>query len=246
MPKTDICENAVRVIMEENRDNKCHMEAKLPSITGKSSADSRVNMAVPNLLSATVFSRRIKELEIEHEGEEFGEFWHDIFANSSGAIFTSVAALESYANELFVDYDSVFPELRQNIMAKLWELYEQKPTLEKYEFALLLKDGSAFNKGASPYQDVALIIKLRNALVHFKPEWFSQQEEHAKVSKHLKNKAIMSPFFHSSEPLFPRGWASHATVKWVIESTLTFILEFEHRAKVEQRMAKFQERFKKL
>jgi len=33
----------------------------------------------------------------------------------------------------------VFPEIKPEIMAKLWELYEQKPPLEKFEFALLLK-----------------------------------------------------------------------------------------------------------
>lgn len=208
--------------------------------------DTRVNLGVPHLLSAAVLCRRVGELEAEHAGKEFGEFWHNIFANASGAVFASVAALESYANELFIDHKTIFPELRVEVMAKLWELYEQKPTLEKFEFALLLKSGPAFDRGASPYQDVSAIVRLRNGLIHFKPEWFSEQEEHAKLSALLKHRATLSPFFPVVEPLFPRGWTSHATAKWVIQSVLTFILEFEQRTNVDQRMAKFKDRFNAL
>jgi len=107
--------------------------------TVKATADTRVNLSVPHLLSAASFSRRIGELEAEHGGKEFGEFWNDIFASATATVFASIAALESYANELFIDHEKVFPEIKPEIMAKLWELYEQKPPLEKFEFALLLK-----------------------------------------------------------------------------------------------------------
>ncbi len=203
-------------------------------------------MGVPHLLSAAVLCRRVGDLEAEHTAKEFSEFWHDIFANASGAVFTSIASMESYANELFIDHKTVFPELRVEVMAKLWELFEQKPTLEKFEFALLIKNAPAFDRGASPYQDVSAIIRLRNGLIHFKPEWSSEQEEHAKISAILKHRATLSPFFPGTEPLFPSGWTSHATVKWVVQSVLTFMLEFEQRAKIEPRMAKFKDRFNAL
>jgi hypothetical protein len=61
-----------------------------------------------------------------------GKFWNDIFANATATVFASVAALESYANELFIDHEKVFPELKSEVVAKLWELYEQKPPLEKF------------------------------------------------------------------------------------------------------------------
>lgn len=232
--------------METPKVIEGQMSIELGPITFQAQGDTRVNFSVPHLLSAAVLSRRVGELEEEYAGSEFGAFWHPVFANASGTIFAAVAALESYANELFIDHKSVFPELRVEVMQKLWELYEQKSILEKYELALLLKDGLAFDRGASPYQDVSAIVKLRNGLIHFKPEWFSAQEEHAKLSALLKHRATLSPFFPESEPLFPRGWTSHATVKWAIQSILTFVLDFEVRAKVEQRMAKFKEKFNAL
>ena len=210
------------------------------TVEGK--GDSRVNLSILHLLSAATFSRRLGEIEAENAGREFGDFWNDIFAQSTGAIFASVAALEAYANELFIDHADVFPELRDEVMAKLWELYEQKPTLEKYEFALLLKQ-SEFDRGSSRYQDIAALIKLRNGLIHFKPEWFSAQDEHAKLSTLLHHRAERSPFFPSSEPLFPRGWTSHKTAIWAVRAVMGFLVEFERRSKVRSRMDKFVSRF---
>ena len=158
-----------------------------------------------------MFCHNVGAIETANAGKPFGDFWEHIQAYSIATVLTSVAALESYANELFVDHAIVFPELREDIMAKLWELYEQKSILDKFDFALLLRQGKAFDKGASPYQDITALIKLRNALTHYKPEWSNEQVEHAKVSSALKYKATHSSYFPPNEPLFPRAWASHGS-----------------------------------
>lgn len=105
-----------------------------------------------------------------------------------------------------------------------------------------LREGK-FDRGSSRYQDVAALIKLRNGLIHFKPEWFSEQEQQAKLSALLQRRAELSPFFPSSEPLFPRGWASHKSVIWGIRAVVEFIVEFETRSKVKPRMDKYLGRF---
>jgi len=208
--------------------------------------DTRVNLSVPHLLSAAFFSRRLGELESENAGKELGAFWDEIFAQGSAVVFAAVAALEAYANEIFIHHSQIFPELRDEVMAKLWELYEQKPPLEKYEFALLLKQSTQLDKGSSPYQDVAALIRLRNALTHFKPEWFSEQVEHARLSATLVHRAKLSPFFPATEPLFPRGWASHDTAVWAIKSVVSFILKFEENIRIRPRMEQFKDRFNEL
>lgn len=186
--------------------------------------ETRVNLSIPHLVSAAFFSRRLGDLESENTGKEFGAFWDEIFAQGSAVVFAAVAALEVYANELFIDHREILPELRDEVMARLWELYEQKQSMEKFEFALLLKRAPQFDKGSRPYQDIAALVKLRNALIHFKPEWFSEQVEHARLSAILAHRAKLSPFFPAAEPLFPRGWASHDTAVWAIESVVSFIL----------------------
>lgn len=206
----------------------------------------RTNLSVSHLLSAALFSRTAGAIETANAARELGEFWEQIQAFAIAAVLTSVAALEAYANELFVDHLQVFPDIRPDVMAKLWELYEQKPILEKYDFALLLRKGSPFDRGASPHQDVAALLKLRNALTHYKPEWSNEQVEHAKVSKVLQNRAVTSPFFPRSESLFPRAWASHGTVCWAVHSSVSFLRDFEQRAVLESRVAPFVERLSAL
>ena len=223
-----------------------------------------MNLSISHLLSAALFSRTAGAIESANAGRAFGDFWENIQANAIAAVLTSVAALEAYANELFVDHAEVFPQLRLDIMAKLWELYEQKPILEKYDFALLLRQGNAFDRGASPYQDIAALIRLRNALTHYKrnalthykPEWSNEQVEHAKVSHALKNRAkvshalknraVASSFFPVTDSLFLRAWASHGTTRWAVRSVVSFVLDFEQRASLKSRIAPFVERLNAL
>ena len=216
------------------------------SVRASATASVRANLSVTHILSAALFSRNAGSIESAHAGQAFGEFWEDIQSNSIASVLTSVAALEAYANELFVDYAKVFPELRLEVMAKLWELYEQKPILEKYEFALILRQGPAFDRGAPLYRDISALIKLRNALTHYKPEWSHEQAEHAKVSGVIKGKACASPFFPPSESLFPRAWASHGSTQWSVRSVVSFILDFEKRSGIESRFAPFVERLSKI
>src|ERR1051326_2906470 len=203
------------------------------SFSTAGTASMRVNLAVPHLLSATTCSRKTRELEIEHEGEMFGPFWEEILAQATAAVMIAVAGLESYANELFIDHEQIFPELRVDVVAKLWELYERKPILDKFELALLLKQARSFNHGARPYQDVEALVKLRNGLVHFKPEWFNEQEEDAKLSNRIKPK-IESSRFVPSGPLFPLAWAGSSWTMWAVRSVIDFISEFERRVGIDR------------
>jgi hypothetical protein len=146
---------------------------ELDSIIINATARTRVNLAVPHLLSACGFSRQVRQMEEAHLGEPFGGFWEEIFAHATASILLTVAALESYINEVFSSYDSNFPGFSPEVLGKLWDVYELKPILDKYELALCLRNAGALDRGLPPVQDVALLIRLRNALTHFKPEWFN-------------------------------------------------------------------------
>ena len=78
----------------------------------------------------------------------------------------STTTLESYINELFVDHVTVFPHQPSVILARLWEVYESKQTLEKFELALLLLEKEKFDRGSLLYQNIISLTKLPNALVH--------------------------------------------------------------------------------
>jgi hypothetical protein len=207
---------------------------------------TRVHLSVLHLLSASLFTRNLLTAEEIYVGQPLGEFWTEIQANATAAVMMAVAALEAYANELFVDHARVFPKVRIELMAKLWELYEQKPPLEKFDFALFLLEAAPLDRGAAPYQDVAALIKLRNGLTHFKPEWSDEQSDHARISNALEHRAARSPFFPGDAPLFPSAWSCYATAKWAVKSVIAFSSEFDRRASLTDRFAPYAHAFNSL
>lgn len=214
------------------------LNVTLPPLQVSMRARSRVNFGVPHLLSSASFSRATKALEIEHHGEPLGAFWDDVLAQATASIFTAVAGLESYANELFADRQWMFPAIRPDLLKALWDVYERKTLLEKFDLALMLQQLPLLDRKAKFFQDADLLIRLRNALVHFKPEWDDEREKHQHLSSELARRFPASPFIPAA-PLFPMGWASHACTAWAVSSVLNFIQEFEKAAKLPGRIDKF-------
>jgi hypothetical protein len=152
------------------------------------------------------------------------------FTLAIGCILTVAASLEAYANELFSDRKKAFPEYSEELLHNLWETYEKKSVVEKFEFALLLRRKPNLNHGSRPVQDIDLLVQLRNALTHFKPELDTQADKHKKLSDRLGSKIKASPFFSSDALLFPRRWASHDCTTWAVHSAMAFAEHFEELA----------------
>lgn len=203
---------------------------------------TRTDFSIQHLLAATYFSRQVANVERAHAGEKFGSFFEEILWFSSACVLSCAAALEAYANELFVDRAQHFPDLRSDIVDKLWELYEQKPTLEKFDMALYIKQKPPLERGSRPTQDVAALIALRNGLTHFKPEWDDEQVEHAKISKRLADRFAPSPFLADQEPIFPKGWATSGCTRWAVQAAVSFLQDFEISAGVPPRVTKLADR----
>ena len=199
----------------------------------------RINFSIQHLLAAAHFSRHVAEVEQAHKGEPFGAFFEEIIWFSSACVLSCTAGLEAYANELFVDRSEHFPDLRPEVADKLWELFEQKPTLEKFDMALLLKKKPVLDRGSRPTQDVAALVALRNGLTHFKPEWDNEQVAHAKLSQQLAHRFMPSPFLAAGESIFPRCWATHGCTQWALKSCVDFLTGFESLSGVPARAAKF-------
>lgn len=213
----------------------------LPKPTISMTVRQRINMGIPHLLSAAQFSRATKQLETLHAGQEFGHFWDEILAQATATVFTAVAGVEAYANELFADRASTFPNVRADVLKPLWDAYERKPLLEKYELALVLRESAAIDRKGQIYQDAELLIRLRNALVHFKPEWTDERVKHEHLSIELGKRVIASPFTPAA-PLFPMAWAGHSCTSWAVKCAVALILEFQRLAGLAGRIEPFLDR----
>jgi hypothetical protein len=204
------------------------------------SGKGRMNLAVNHLIAASGFSRIVGEIEERHKGQEFESFYDDILSNSIATVYCSVASVEAYINEILLFDDRLMAQpLRDYARA----LIGKTRILDKYAECLRLLHCKPLVRGKHPYQDVHVLILLRNALTHFIPEWENQQDAHADLSRKLKAKIHpKSPFCSRSAPLFPQAWATHACTLWAVNSSKSFMIEFEKLAQLPHRIQMFESR----
>ncbi len=75
--------------------------------------------------------------------------------------------------------------------------------MDKYQLALRFCEIKPFNECENPYQDANLVVRLRNTLIHYKPESISPDRDH-KLSKQLNGKFPQNGLMiKSGNPYFP-------------------------------------------
>jgi hypothetical protein len=154
----------------------------------------------------------------------------------------ATASLESNINEYFCEPEKVFPNLLGESPHTLVKLLEQKSILEKYQAVLSLLGFTEYPAGESPYQDVDALIKLRNALVHFKPEWHDEQELHRKIESRLKGRFEINPTIDENGVFFPQQCMSYGCTRWAVNTSLAFMKDFSERSGLPYRFSKFASR----
>jgi hypothetical protein len=215
---------------------------QLGPVFGIATLRQRSNFAVQHLMAAARFSKMCGEIEIQNKGQPLGPFFDVQIGYVSATVLLATASLEAYINEVWADGENSFPELKDGIRLNFLELIEDKPILEKFQRTLLLKGVAPFPEGEQPYKDAQALIRLRNALVHFKPEWHDEQEQHKKIEKQLKGKFEINPFIGENGVFFPQQCMSYGCTKWAVLTVLSFVSDFCNRTPLENKYVKFQER----
>lgn len=200
------------------------------------STSVRTNLALQHILGAARLTRQACQVEQANAGKPFGPFFEEIIHLTTAAVTLSVASLEAFANELFADGVQRFPSLSKEILDAVWGLAEKRPFMEKYDLALILHAVPPFDKEVPVYQNVDALVHLRNALIHFKPEWDDAQVKHKKLSARLQYKFALSPFLPAHEPLFPKGCMGHGCAEWAVTSVVGFLTDFQARLKMESKI----------
>ena len=195
-------------------------------LTVKMAVRQKSAFAVQHLMAAARFSRMCGEVESRHAGESFGSFFDEEIAYVSATVMLATASLESNINEYLSEMDHFFPELSSSLRTDAYELLEKKSTLEKYQYAMSFKGKDKLPQREPPYQDASALITLRNALVHFSPEWDNEQEQHKKMGKILAGKFSLNPFMGDDGALFPYRCISYGCSQWAVTSALSFMKKF--------------------
>jgi hypothetical protein len=123
---------------------------------GSPTITMRNYLSTHHLYAARYAAEAAEELEARHEGASAFNI------RLRGLVLSAVA--ESV----------MFLEAPLNLMAAFWEATEEGrrvgTVLVKYKWALKFCGQETFDEGSSPYQDVKLLIDLRNYLVHYRPQ----------------------------------------------------------------------------
>ena len=157
----------------------------------------------------------------------------------TNAVLSAVAFLEAAINEVFDDladnhlsYVAPLPEEAKRLLDGLWvgdESVERWRVLEKYRAALLCCGKSTFDKGNQPYQAAALLVRLRNRLIHARPKT-RESGDLDKLDEALS--ASFQPNRHMAKmanPYFPDQCLGAGCAEWAVLSARQFADEFFSR-----------------
>jgi hypothetical protein len=193
-----------------------------------------------HIQAAAFFAREARRLEVAAAGTR-PVFSPDHRGYVVGAILSSAAFLEAAINELFTDaYESHQPRLQGlpantiTLFSRMWEhgipRTARYSTLEKYGVALSLAEKPPMKKGIPPWQPTSILIKLRNALVHYEPEWMvadaSNEPSEPQLAKLLRGLFSPNPLTGAGNPFYPDKTLGHGCAAWAVDTALSFAEDF--------------------
>ena len=90
--------------------------------------------------------------------------------------------------------------------------------------------------------DTDNLRRLRNALVHYKPEWDTELKEHRNLEDRLDGRFPLNPYAHSNYAFFPKKCLGHGCAAWAVETSVAFLEEFFDRMNLPQRLDAYRAR----
>lgn len=165
--------------------------------------------------------------------------WNDLQSYAIGAITLSVAALEAAINELYLEAidkssNSLSPlnEDQMALLAELWPEAEWFGLLRKYQVVLTACGKEVLSTGTEPFQSTSALIRVRNALVHFKPEWDHELQHHKRIEDVLRGRFQLNQLAQKATGRtvwFPSQCLGAGCARWACTTAVAFSIEFCNR-----------------
>jgi hypothetical protein len=221
----------IRCLIRRERSLSTHLSGKL-DFSGDLAARVKHSFSRQHFSAAEFFSEEASR--IESSGPDQSEVERSNHrAYVTGAIFSAVAALESSINELYLeakDKDKTalagLTDADLSALEGEWASVESQPTLEKYQEALKRLGRPELDRGSNPFQDADSLIYLRNALIHYKPEWDDETKIHAKIRARLNKKFALNTLSDPNSLWFPHQCMGAGCAAWSLDTTRAFVVEF--------------------
>jgi len=197
--------------------------------------------------SCSLFANLCKKIEDEEEHLNWPQpRWDEARSYALSSVVLAVAALESSINELYqqaIDRDKNALESLTNeqlsLLEQLWHDVEKFPILSKYQIALTAKGSESMVMGTEPYQSAAALVSLRNALLHFKPEWDDTLYKHQKLEEKLRNYFGPSKLADKAKGRmvwFPHKCLGASCANWSYGTAMRFSEQFCMKMDIKKRL----------
>ena len=126
----------------------------------------------------------------------------------------ALAFLEATINEVFES--ATHPELllgkmteaERGALVEAKDMLRNNRLLDRFQLSLSIMGRAPFDRGQQPYQDAALVVQLRNALVHYRPRMRASSDQgetelRALESRYREQQITLNPFTSDGNPFFP-------------------------------------------
>lgn len=190
--------------------------------------------------AARHFSELALQIESVHSGEARFDIKHRAYVTN--AILSSVAFMEASINEIFQDvvdsHECYVSPLGQNVrelMASHWSITEEQNrsalgVVDRYQLVLNFARLQMFPKGEQPYQDAHLLVRLRNYLIHYKPEDVSRGDEH-RLEQQLRGK-FQENRMMPGNPFVPDRCLGVGCAQWSVNASRAYLDQFYERVQI--------------
>jgi len=197
--------------------------------SGTVSADTRYTFTGQFLEAAALFVRRARAIENGASAQTTEQARCEHRGLITAAIMQCAAALETEAHEICTYGPGSHlgsngtDQAAQGFLAPLARLIDDQDTLSRYELLLYLLRKPALPRGADPYQSAALVVRLRNELVHYKSRWRAEMPS-AKLFAALEGRRHRPPPFTAANMnFFPHRCLSADCGAWAVVSCVAFL-----------------------
>jgi hypothetical protein len=130
----------------------------------------------------------------------------------------------------------------QRFLSPIADVVDERDTMSRFELILHLLRKQPLNKGAEPFQSAALVVRLRNELLHYKSRWGADMASN-KLYAALQSLQHSPPAFTDpSMNFFPHRCLSADCAAWALRSVVAFLEEFYHLLGVPSRLEKYRSR----
>lgn len=200
--------------------------------SGSAPVDTRYTFTTQFLQSSAIFIRRARAIEKTAGASPDEATRCEHRGLVCATIMQCAAALETEAYEICAHGPGAhlgsggIDEKGRDFLRPLKDIVDDKSTLERFDLILHLLKKPTLDRGGSSYQNAALVVRLRNELIHYKSRWGAEMDS-SKLQIALRQlKHSLPPFISPTQNFFPHQCLSADCGTWALASVVALLESF--------------------